>query len=1199
MDTFEVTYPEGLTGDKDRRERRREREFYKYYEPICALSPLVTSHVNLFDKSAAAQHIPRSSPDRSLTAFCQLGALRLEARRCLLFFFDCENAYVLAEATRTLSLVDDEVHDDQDALWLGNVVIPRGLSVCEHTVNIPEANHGSNKHDKNAGIVHIINNLKDDTRFCDRPFVTEGPLARFYAGVPIVTPNGYRIGAFCILDDKPRDGISDGDVAFLCQMGQTIMDHIETVRSRAEFSRGARMLTSMESFFSSAPVAAADPGRKFPAADNVPAEVSIRPEYFGRSPAASEHNVPRAASIEPTVSQSIVADAMTPLIDGGIETSAKISPAGDELDIALEQNVKNTFGLAATLIRSATDIDGMVFLELGSRTRKTAAGATRLSRGNESDVDSLQSLTESTSTDGGRTTDTENDVKSASATACPVLGSSLHTERCPGMPHIDMIPPRLLSALLRRYPNGKVWYFDSAGDVSQGESSSSDHLSTKTSSSSSTLDDSKPQQRQRRSRARESRDVQQLFPGVRALGIITLWDHGKNRIRAGGIMWTYSPVRILTAEGDLAFLRAFSDVIMSNVARLTSRMEDQAKSDFISSISHELRSPLHGILGSIDFLQEQEGTDQTIVAQIERCSVTLMDVIEHLLEFAKINNLTHSHTNAGQGSRVRAWLDNSSSTQNRMGSVTKLTEEVADATFYSHCCNQEIRDHGNVAFVLDVASQHLENVKVPVGAWKRLCINIINNALKYTTGGHISVSLKASHRQRRRPIAVLTVTDTGCGMSRDFLEHSLFKAFSQENSLANGTGLGMSLAAKLVRNMHGKIEVQSTKNVGTTIRVSIPFDTKDIPTNSSTNKVECRVRLPRVRDSSDLIKQNDRTLQQTALERACKLIGAQPCEGEVDITLLLEGDVAQVLASEELKKSVSANPVILLCTSFASAAVLRHSALAKALNCHVEFIPQPYGPLRLAEAMKKCLGGTVPAASSPVIAKLQSMSIADLNNGSSHSALDIPAMGVLEPSLANQHSTQQLLAAAAASLLPPTTAEDILTGPSLVEPFVQPKLEAITNGDDTHRPLSLLIVDDNRINVRVLMAFADKYKYPRTTASNGEEAVLAYEAASLLQAAGASTEEQNPLPKPDVVLMDLQMPVCDGWEATRRIRAFERSNGIPKATIIALTGLGSNDAHQEARAAGVDIFLTKPVRPKDLRPLLQSVEQGMRENAER
>jgi len=147
----------------------------------------------------------------------------------MIFFFDAEYAYIIAESTRTLSLQDDSEHGPDDALWLGFTKIPRGFSVCEVTADLP-LNDGSNAQDPHsASIAHIINNLTEDTRFCDRPYVKDGPKARFYAGVPITTPRGINIGALCVLDDKPRDGLQPSQVKFLQSMASTVMSHLELV----------------------------------------------------------------------------------------------------------------------------------------------------------------------------------------------------------------------------------------------------------------------------------------------------------------------------------------------------------------------------------------------------------------------------------------------------------------------------------------------------------------------------------------------------------------------------------------------------------------------------------------------------------------------------------------------------------------------------------------------------------------------------------------------------------------------------------------------------------------------------------------------------------------------------------------------------------------------------------------------------------
>lgn len=104
----------------------------------------------------------------------------------MLMFFDMEYVYILAEATKTLSLQDDDVHEKEDSLWLGFTIFRRGLSICEHTINVPPDMMESGVQASRS--VYIINDLTEDVTFCNRPFVTGGPKAKFYAGVPITTP---------------------------------------------------------------------------------------------------------------------------------------------------------------------------------------------------------------------------------------------------------------------------------------------------------------------------------------------------------------------------------------------------------------------------------------------------------------------------------------------------------------------------------------------------------------------------------------------------------------------------------------------------------------------------------------------------------------------------------------------------------------------------------------------------------------------------------------------------------------------------------------------------------------------------------------------------------------------------------------------------------------------------------------------------
>ena len=163
---------------------------------------------------------------------------------------------------------------------------------------------------------------------------------------------------------------------------------------------------------------------------------------------------------------------------------------------------------------------------------------------------------------------------------------------------------------------------------------------------------------------------------------------------------------------------------------------DNAKMDFISSISHELRSPLHGILGSVECLQEQlhDATNSGLISQVEVCARTLLDIVNHLLDFSKINNYARKQDRHMAEHRNRTRILDVTGTTSRVGGKMTLdsdvslditTEEVVEAAFYSFCWSkeQQIILERNVAFVLDIdRSPEIDwRCRIATGGWKRIC----------------------------------------------------------------------------------------------------------------------------------------------------------------------------------------------------------------------------------------------------------------------------------------------------------------------------------------------------------------------------------------------------------------------------------------------------------------------------------------------
>jgi signal transduction histidine kinase len=106
------------------------------------------------------------------------------------------------------------------------------------------------------------------------------------------------------------------------------------------------------------------------------------------------------------------------------------------------------------------------------------------------------------------------------------------------------------------------------------------------------------------SKEAEAREISKHLSGAHSVAFFPLWDSHKERWFRWSILWTKNPTRILDPDEDLAYLVSFGNSIMAEVARLDALLNSQLKDSFLSSISHELRPPLHGVLASVEFLQD-------------------------------------------------------------------------------------------------------------------------------------------------------------------------------------------------------------------------------------------------------------------------------------------------------------------------------------------------------------------------------------------------------------------------------------------------------------------------------------------------------------------------------------------------------------------------------------------------------------------
>lgn len=132
--------------------------------------------------------------------------------------------------------------------------------------------------------------------------------------------------------------------------------------------------------------------------------------------------------------------------------------------------------------------------------------------------------------------------------------------------------------------------------------------------------------------------------------------------------------------------------------------------------------------------------------------------------------------------------------------------------------------HPSVAVILDIDIENYHFTTQP-GAFRRVIMNLLGNALKYTSRGYVKIKLDTTDLEDLQPTGstesipracvTLTVTDTGKGISSDFIRSKLFTPFAQENSLSSGTGLGLSIVRSIVALLEGEIAIKSELGRGT------------------------------------------------------------------------------------------------------------------------------------------------------------------------------------------------------------------------------------------------------------------------------------------------------------------------------------------------------------------------------------------------
>lgn len=233
---------------------------------------------------------------------------------------------------------------------------------------------------------------------------------------------------------------------------------------------------------------------------------------------------------------------------------------------------------------------------------------------------------------------------------------------------------------------------------------------------------------------------------------------------------------------------------------------NSAKTTFLANMSHDIRTPINGILGMVDIL----GKNRTNPEKVTECLAKIRTSSDHLLQL--INDILD--------------LSRLESGQVVLEHVPFNLRDVGEDALT--VVEQQAKEAG-----LRTLSEHIDGTDIwLIGSplhYKQIMLNLYTNAIKYNKpGGLLYTNLEEYSRTDDILTLKLTVQDTGIGMTQDFIDTKLFSPFTQGENGArttyNGIGLGMSIVKKIVEEMNGSIQVDSILGEGTTFTVLLPFE---------------------------------------------------------------------------------------------------------------------------------------------------------------------------------------------------------------------------------------------------------------------------------------------------------------------------------------------------------------------------------------